>query len=124
MPSQSYRAPELLFNCKRYNGQAVDMWSVGCIVAELIRAVSSELQHTTGAHAGARAVPCGVHAALKLAAGAKPRTRLNPLQMHLAHWLWLHFEQASTERFQHHKPPILAVNSVDIIGLYSWALRV
>lgn len=37
MPSQSYRAPELLFNCKRYNGQAVDMWSVGCIVAELIR---------------------------------------------------------------------------------------
>lgn len=38
MPSQSYRAPELLFNCKRYNGQAVDMWSVGCIVAELMRA--------------------------------------------------------------------------------------
>lgn len=40
MPSQSYRAPELLFNCKRYDGQAVDMWSVGCIVAELMRAPS------------------------------------------------------------------------------------
>lgn len=36
-PSLSYRAPELLFNCKVYNGQAVDMWAVGCIFAELMR---------------------------------------------------------------------------------------
>ena len=37
-PSQSYRAPELLFNCKVYDGEAVDMWAVGCILAELLRA--------------------------------------------------------------------------------------
>jgi serine/threonine protein kinase len=37
-PSQSYRAPELLFNCKMYDGKAVDMWAIGCIFAELISA--------------------------------------------------------------------------------------
>ena len=37
-PSQSYRAPELLFNCKVYDGEAVDMWAIGCILAELMRA--------------------------------------------------------------------------------------
>jgi len=30
-----YRAPELLFGAKQY-GYAVDMWSVGCIFAELM----------------------------------------------------------------------------------------
>ncbi|KAH8306138.1 hypothetical protein KR018_002368 [Drosophila ironensis] len=30
-----YRAPELLFGCRRYS-KAIDMWSVGCILAELI----------------------------------------------------------------------------------------
>lgn len=47
MPSQSYRAPELLFNCKLYDGPAVDMWSVGCIVAELMRAFSSVARDAT-----------------------------------------------------------------------------
>ncbi|CAJ1367110.1 unnamed protein product [Effrenium voratum] len=31
-----YRAPELLFGAKHY-GQAVDLWSAGCVVAELLR---------------------------------------------------------------------------------------
>lgn len=31
-----YRAPELLLNWKTYN-EAVDVWSVGCIFAELLR---------------------------------------------------------------------------------------
>ena len=31
-----YRAPELLFGAKFY-GAAVDMWSVGCILAELLK---------------------------------------------------------------------------------------
>ncbi|XP_074102102.1 uncharacterized protein LOC141529467 isoform X2 [Cotesia typhae] len=31
-----YRAPELLLNCKEYS-TPIDMWSVGCIFAELIR---------------------------------------------------------------------------------------
>lgn len=30
-----YRAPELLLSCKTYT-KAIDMWSVGCILAELI----------------------------------------------------------------------------------------
>ena len=30
-----YRAPEILLSCKRYS-KAIDMWSVGCILAELI----------------------------------------------------------------------------------------
>lgn len=30
-----YRAPELLLNCDKY-GTAVDMWSVGCILAEML----------------------------------------------------------------------------------------
>ena len=30
-----YRAPELLFGAQHY-GPAVDMWSVGCIFAELL----------------------------------------------------------------------------------------
>jgi serine/threonine protein kinase len=36
VPSQSYRAPELLYSCREYDGPAVDMWSVGCIFAELL----------------------------------------------------------------------------------------
>jgi serine/threonine protein kinase len=44
-PSQAYRAPELLFNCKHYKGTAVDMWAIGCIFAELMRT----LYCTTGA---------------------------------------------------------------------------
>jgi mitogen-activated protein kinase 1/3 len=31
-----YRAPELLLGLKTYT-QAVDMWSVGCIFAEIVR---------------------------------------------------------------------------------------
>ena len=31
-----YRAPEILLGCQHY-GKAVDMWSIGCIFAELIR---------------------------------------------------------------------------------------
>ncbi|KAL9655263.1 hypothetical protein ABK040_009037 [Willaertia magna] len=31
-----YRAPELLLMCKEYN-EAIDIWSVGCILAELIQ---------------------------------------------------------------------------------------
>ena len=31
-----YRAPELLLGSNLYNGKAVDMWSVGCILAELL----------------------------------------------------------------------------------------
>ena len=31
-----YRAPELLLGANIYNGKAVDMWSVGCIFAELL----------------------------------------------------------------------------------------
>ena len=31
-----YRAPELLLGWKEY-GTAVDMWSVGCILAELLK---------------------------------------------------------------------------------------
>ena len=31
-----YRAPEVLFNTKSY-GAGVDMWSIGCIFAELVR---------------------------------------------------------------------------------------
>jgi len=31
-----YRAPELLLEWKHYN-EAVDVWSVGCIFAELLR---------------------------------------------------------------------------------------
>jgi cyclin-dependent kinase 7 len=33
-----YRAPELLFGARQY-GTAVDMWSVGCILAELMRRI-------------------------------------------------------------------------------------
>lgn len=31
-----YRAPEIMLNWRHYNGKAVDMWSVGCIMAEMI----------------------------------------------------------------------------------------
>ena len=31
-----YRSPELLFGAKKY-GEAVDMWSVGCIFAEMLQ---------------------------------------------------------------------------------------
>jgi serine/threonine protein kinase len=37
-PSQSYRAPELLFGAREYNGPAVDMWAAGCVLAELLGA--------------------------------------------------------------------------------------
>ncbi|KIH48610.1 hypothetical protein ANCDUO_21319 [Ancylostoma duodenale] len=33
--TQYYRAPELLMGARRYTG-AVDIWSVGCIFAELL----------------------------------------------------------------------------------------
>ena len=33
--TQYYRAPELLAGCKHYD-TAIDMWSVGCIFAELL----------------------------------------------------------------------------------------
>ena len=33
--TQYYRAPELLAGCKQY-GAAIDMWSIGCIVGELL----------------------------------------------------------------------------------------
>ncbi len=33
--TQYYRAPELLAGCKHYD-TAIDMWSVGCILAELL----------------------------------------------------------------------------------------
>jgi len=33
--TQYYRAPELLAGCKQYD-TAIDMWSVGCIFAELL----------------------------------------------------------------------------------------
>ncbi|KAK9503677.1 hypothetical protein O3M35_010186 [Rhynocoris fuscipes] len=33
-----YRAPEILLGCKKYS-RAIDMWSVGCILAEMIRGV-------------------------------------------------------------------------------------
>lgn len=42
-PSQPYRAPEVLFSCRRYDGAAVDMWSVGCIFAELLGTVHALL---------------------------------------------------------------------------------
>lgn len=32
-----YRAPELLFAPTSYNAQSTDLWSVGCIIAELLR---------------------------------------------------------------------------------------
>jgi cell division cycle 2-like protein len=40
-----YRAPELLFGESRY-GPAVDMWSVGCIMAEIIRSGCCDNQHS------------------------------------------------------------------------------
>lgn len=33
--SRYYRAPELLFGCKQYT-TAVDLWSIGCVVAEML----------------------------------------------------------------------------------------
>lgn len=36
LPTRAYCAPELLFGCKTYDGFAVDMWSVGCIFAQLL----------------------------------------------------------------------------------------
>lgn len=38
-----YRAPEVLLGCTHY-APAVDMWSVGCIFAELVRKVSEHSQ--------------------------------------------------------------------------------
>lgn len=40
-----YRAPELLFGARMY-GVGVDMWAVGCILAELLLRVSLELMFT------------------------------------------------------------------------------
>lgn len=37
-----YRAPELLFGARMY-GVGVDMWAVGCILAELLLRVSIEM---------------------------------------------------------------------------------
>ena len=33
--TQYYRAPELLAGCRHYD-TAIDMWAVGCILAELL----------------------------------------------------------------------------------------
>lgn len=33
--TQYYRAPEVLMGCRHY-GSAIDIWSVGCIFAELL----------------------------------------------------------------------------------------
>jgi glycogen synthase kinase 3 beta len=33
--SRYYRAPELMFGCKHYN-TAIDIWSAGCVVAEML----------------------------------------------------------------------------------------
>ena len=45
--TQYYRAPELLAGCKHYN-TAIDMWSVGCIFAELLgRRILFEASSTT-----------------------------------------------------------------------------
>lgn len=33
--SRYYRAPELIFGCTDYNN-IIDMWSVGCVIAELL----------------------------------------------------------------------------------------
>ena len=33
--SRYYRAPELIFGSTEYN-QAIDVWSVGCVIAELL----------------------------------------------------------------------------------------
>lgn len=37
-----YRAPELLFGARMY-GVGVDMWAVGCILAELLLRVSLQM---------------------------------------------------------------------------------
>ena len=34
--TRCYRPPEIFFGERNYNGQAVDMWSVGCVFAEVI----------------------------------------------------------------------------------------
>ena len=42
-----YRPPELLFGARIY-GTGVDMWAVGCILAELLRRVGScNIRHIT-----------------------------------------------------------------------------
>ena len=33
--TQFYRAPELLAGCRHYD-TAIDMWSIGCVLAELL----------------------------------------------------------------------------------------
>lgn len=40
-----YRAPELLFGARMY-GVGVDMWAVGCILAELLLRVSPKFMCT------------------------------------------------------------------------------
>ena len=40
--SRWYRPPEIIL-CEKEYGQAVDMWSIGCILYELIHCSSSEL---------------------------------------------------------------------------------
>lgn len=37
-----YRAPEILLGCKYYS-TAVDIWSIGCIFAEMVSPPSSHL---------------------------------------------------------------------------------
>ena len=34
--TRNYRAPEIFFGDNKYDGQAVDLWSAGCIFAELL----------------------------------------------------------------------------------------
>lgn len=40
--SRWYRAPELLFGCRQYEGE-IDMWSAGCVFAELLRGYGAPL---------------------------------------------------------------------------------
>ena len=34
--TRNYRAPEIFFGDNKYNGEALDIWSAGCIFAELL----------------------------------------------------------------------------------------
>ena len=34
--TRNYRAPEIFFGDNKYNGEAIDTWSAGCIFAELL----------------------------------------------------------------------------------------
>ena len=44
-----YRPPELLYGARNY-GTGVDMWAMGCIVAELLQRVSVGIYIVTTSH--------------------------------------------------------------------------